>query len=44
MTFLYRFRALLRWLFRREKLEQALDTDLNDYIERSATEKMRSSR
>jgi predicted permease len=42
MTFLYRVRALVRWLFRRGEIEQALDTDLTDYIERSAAEKMLS--
>ena len=41
MTILYRLRALVRWLFRRDELERALDTDLADYIERSAAEKMR---
>ena len=42
MTILYRFRALMRWLFRRDEIERALDTDLADYIERSAAEKMRA--
>jgi predicted permease len=42
MTILYRLRALLRWLFRRDELERALDTDLADYIERSAAEKIRA--
>jgi len=41
MTIVYRFRALVRWLFRRDEIERALDTDLADYIERSAAEKMR---
>ena len=41
MTILYRLRALLRWLFRRDEIERALDTDLQDYIERSAAEKVR---
>jgi predicted permease len=40
MTLLYRIRALVRWLFRRDEIERALDTDLADYIERSAAEKM----
>jgi predicted permease len=40
MTILYRIRALARWLFRRDELERALDTDLADYLERSANEKM----
>ncbi len=31
----------MRWLFRRDEIERALDTDLADYIERSAAEKMR---
>jgi putative ABC transport system permease protein len=42
MTILYRLRALMRWLFRRDEVERALDTDLADYIERSAAEKMRA--
>jgi predicted permease len=42
MTLLYRIRALVRWLFRRDEIERALDTDLADYIERSAAEKMRA--
>jgi hypothetical protein len=41
MTFLYRIRGLARWLFRRDDIERALDTDLADYIERSVAEKMR---
>jgi hypothetical protein len=32
----------MRWLFRRDELERALDDDLEDYIERSAAEKMRA--
>ena len=42
MRIVYRFRALVRWLFRRDEIERALDTDLADYIERSAAEKMRA--
>jgi len=42
MTILYRLRALARWLFRRDEIEQALDSDLADYIERSAAEKMQA--
>ena len=42
MKILYRFRGLVRWLFRRDEIERALDTDLNDYIERSAAEKIRA--
>jgi predicted permease len=42
MTILYRLRAFLRWLFRREEIERALDSDLEDYIERSTAEKMRA--
>lgn len=42
MTILYRLRALVRWLFRRDEIERALDSDLKDYIERSAAEKMRA--
>jgi putative ABC transport system permease protein len=42
MRLLYRIRALARWLFRRDEIERALDTDLADYIERSAAEKMQA--
>ena len=42
MTILYRIRALVRWLFRRDEIERALESDLADYIERSAAEKMRA--
>jgi len=42
VTILYRIRALVRWLFRRDEIERALDTDLADYIERSAAERMRA--
>jgi putative ABC transport system permease protein len=42
MRILYRIRALARWLFRRDEIERALDTDLADYIERSAAEKMQA--
>src|SRR5688572_13595493 len=42
MKIVYRIRALVRWLFRRDEIERALDTDLADYIERSAAEKMRA--
>jgi putative ABC transport system permease protein len=42
MTILYRIRALARWLFKRDEIERALDSDLADYIERSAAEKVRA--
>jgi putative ABC transport system permease protein len=42
MTLFHRTRALVRWLFRRDEVERALDTDLADYLERSAAEKMRA--
>jgi putative ABC transport system permease protein len=42
MTILYRIRALVRWLFRRDEIERALDSDLSDYIERAVAEKMRA--
>ena len=42
MTILFRLRALVRWLFRRDEIERALDTDLTDYLERSAAEMMRA--
>jgi hypothetical protein len=41
MTILYRLRALARRLFRRDGIEQAIDRDLADYVERSSAEKMR---
>ena len=42
MTLFYRIRGLVRWLFRRDQIERALDSDLEDYVERSAAEKMRA--
>ena len=42
MIILYRIRALVRWLLRRDEIERGLDTDLKDYIERSAAEKVRA--
>ena len=36
MRILYRIRGFVRWLFRRDEIERALDSDLSDYIERSA--------
>ena len=42
MTNVYRLRALIRWLFRRDEIERALDSDLADYLERSAAEKVRA--
>ena len=39
MTIIHRLNALIRWLFRRDEIERALDTDLEDYIERSAAER-----
>jgi hypothetical protein len=42
VTILYRLRALARWIFRRDEIEQVLNSDLEDYIERSAAEKMRT--
>ena len=42
MKTLYRLRGLVRWLFRRDEIERSLDTDLADYIERSAAEKIRA--
>jgi predicted permease len=42
MTIFFRIRALVRWLFRREEIERALDTDLADYIGRAAAEKVRA--
>jgi hypothetical protein len=36
MTLLYRLRAFLRWLLRRDEIERALDDDLADYVARCA--------
>jgi predicted permease len=41
MNILYRLRALARRLFRRDGIEQAIDRDLADYVERASAEKMR---
>src|SRR6188472_2316994 len=41
MTLLYRLRAFVRWLLRRDEIEQALEDDLADYIARSAEDKVR---
>jgi predicted permease len=40
MTFLYRLRAFVRWLLRRDEIEQALDSDLADYVARSTEAKI----
>ncbi|HET7925198.1 MAG TPA: ABC transporter permease, partial [Rhodanobacteraceae bacterium] len=41
MTLLYRLRAFVRWLLRRDEIERALDRDLADYVSRSAEDKVR---
>ena len=41
MTLLYRLRAFVRWLLRRDEIERALDDDLADYVARSAEDKAR---
>ena len=41
MTFLYRLRAFVRWLLRRDEIERALDSDLTDYVARSTEAKIR---
>ncbi|HSC15927.1 MAG TPA: ABC transporter permease [Gammaproteobacteria bacterium] len=41
MTFLYRLRAFVRWLLRREEIERRLDDDLADYVALSAEAKVR---
>jgi predicted permease len=41
MSLLYRLRALLRWLLRRDEIERGLDDDLADYVARSAQQKER---
>lgn len=40
MTFFHRVRAYVRWIFRRRDVEDALERDLQDYVERSATRKV----
>jgi predicted permease len=40
MTILYRLRAFMRWLLRREEIEQRLDDDLADYVALSAEAKV----
>jgi predicted permease len=40
VTILHRVLAHLRWLFRRRDVEDALERDLQDYIERSAASKV----
>src|SRR5262245_6044793 len=44
MTFLFRLRAFLRWLLRRDEIERGLDGDLADYVARSVDAKMRDGR
>src|SRR5262245_24333858 len=41
MTFLFRLRAFLRWLLRRDEIERGLDDDVADYVARSAEAKIR---
>jgi predicted permease len=41
MTLLHRFRSVIRWLLHREKAEQALDQELQTYIDLSASDKIR---
>jgi putative ABC transport system permease protein len=41
MTFLHRLASVLRWLFNRNRAEQALDDELQAFIDMSAAEKMR---
>jgi predicted permease len=42
MIFLCRLRAFVRWVLRRDEIEQALDRDLADYIARSTETKIRN--
>jgi macrolide transport system ATP-binding/permease protein len=42
MIVLYRIRAFVRWLLRRDEIERALESDLADYVERSIEEKIRN--
>jgi macrolide transport system ATP-binding/permease protein len=41
MTFLYRIRAFVRWLTRRDEIERAIASDLADYVERATEQKIR---
>ena len=41
MTFWYRLRAFVRWLLRRDEIEQGLERDLADYVVRSTEAKIR---
>ena len=41
MTVLYRIRAFMRWLLRRDEIERALDHDLADYVARATEAKVR---
>ena len=41
MTVLLPLRAFVRWLLRRDEIEQALDSDLADYVARSTEAKIR---
>ena len=41
MTLLYRIRAFVRWLVRRDAIERALEGDIADYVERSMQDKIR---
>jgi len=41
MTLLHRVRTFVRWILRRQQVEQTLARDLQDYVERSAVDKMR---
>ena len=41
MTLLHRLASVLRWMFRRDRAEQALDDELRAFVEMSAADKMR---
>ena len=41
MTLLHRLASMLRWIFRRDRVEQALDDELRAYVEMAARDRMR---
>src|SRR6187431_1909546 len=41
VTLLHRLASMLRWIFRRDTVEQALDDELRAYVEMAAGDRMR---
>ena len=41
MTLLHRLASMLRWIFRRDRVERALDDELRAYVEMAARDRMR---